>query len=57
MAAKQTRVYARALVALAMLVMLAGCAGRVAVEDRHPDDPWEGFNRSVFTFKDRKSVV
>lgn len=52
MAAKQTRVYARALVALAMLVMLAGCAGRVAVEDRHPDDPWEGFNRGVFAFND-----
>ena len=52
MVAKQTGVYARALVALAMLVLLAGCAGRVAVEDRHPDDPWEGFNRSVFTFND-----
>ncbi len=52
MVAKQTRVYARALVALAMLVMLAGCAGRVAVEDRHPDDPWEGFNRGVFAFND-----
>lgn len=52
MVAKQTGVYARALVALAMLVMLAGCAGRVAVEDRHPDDPWEGFNRGVFAFND-----
>lgn len=52
MVAKQTGIYARALVALAMLVMLAGCAGRVAVEDRHPDDPWEGFNRGVFAFND-----
>jgi len=52
MVAKQKGVYARVLVALAMLVLLAGCAGRVAVEDRHPDDPWEGFNRSVFTFND-----
>src|SRR5690554_898463 len=52
MVAKQKGIYARVLVALAMLVLLAGCAGRVAVEDRHPDDPWEGFNRSVFTFND-----
>nr|WP_231489538.1 VacJ family lipoprotein [Halomonas saliphila] len=32
--------------------MLAGCAGRVAVEERHPDDPWEGFNRRVFSFNE-----
>lgn len=40
-----------ALVAMATL-LLAGCAGRVAVEDRHPDDPWEGFNRGVYAFND-----
>lgn len=37
---------------LALLALLAGCAGKVAPEERHPDDPWEGFNRRVFTFND-----
>ncbi|WP_346797663.1 VacJ family lipoprotein [Halomonas sp. Bachu 37] len=31
--------------------MLSGCAG-AQVEERHPDDPWEGFNRRVFAFND-----
>ncbi|MBA2778652.1 MlaA family lipoprotein [Billgrantia kenyensis] len=52
MVVKQARFYTRALVVLATLAMLAGCAGRVAVEDRHPDDPWEGFNRQVFAFNE-----
>ena len=30
---------------------LSGCAGR---EPPHPDyDPWEGFNRGIFTFNDK----
>ncbi len=52
MVVKQTGILTRALVALAAVAMLAGCAGRVAVEDRHPDDPWEGFNRRVFAFNE-----
>lgn len=52
MVAKQSGIFARVLVVLATLALLTGCAGRVAVEDRHPDDPWEGFNRGVFTFND-----
>ncbi|KAA0011364.1 VacJ family lipoprotein [Billgrantia pellis] len=52
MVVKQTGFLFRALVALAAVAMLAGCAGRVAVEDRHPDDPWEGFNRRVFSFNE-----
>ncbi|AMD01656.1 VacJ family lipoprotein [Halomonas chromatireducens] len=40
------------LVALMTMVMLAGCASNIPVEDRHPDDPWEGFNRQVFAFND-----
>ncbi|WP_355662156.1 MlaA family lipoprotein [Halomonas salifodinae] len=39
-------------VVLMAVSLLAGCAGRVAVEDRHPDDPWEGFNRGVYAFND-----
>nr|WP_240610044.1 VacJ family lipoprotein [Halomonas endophytica] len=34
------------------VAMLAGCAGNIPVEDRHPDDPWEGFNRQVFAFNE-----
>lgn len=52
MVVKQTGFFTRALVAMSLLAMLAGCAGRVAVEDRHPDDPWEGFNRRVFAFNE-----
>lgn len=32
-----------------MLLGLAGCA-TVPSEDRHPDDPWESYNRAVFEF-------
>ncbi|MFW3616250.1 MlaA family lipoprotein [Billgrantia antri] len=52
MVVKQTGFATRLLVALAAMAMLAGCAGRVAVEERHPDDPWEGFNRQVFSFNE-----
>lgn len=52
MAVKQTGFLTRIFVALVALAMLAGCAGRVAVEERHPDDPWEGFNRRVFVFNE-----
>lgn len=52
MVVKQTGFLARISVALAVLAMLAGCAGRAAVEERHPDDPWEGFNRRVFVFNE-----
>jgi phospholipid-binding lipoprotein MlaA len=52
MVVKQTGFLTRTLVALAAMAMLGGCASRVAVEDRHPDDPWEGFNRRVFVFND-----
>jgi phospholipid-binding lipoprotein MlaA len=34
------------------MVLLAGCASTGSGEERHPDDPWEGFNRKVFTFND-----
>jgi len=38
-------------VSLLAVVALSGCAGR---EPPHPDyDPWEGFNRGVFTFNDK----
>lgn len=36
---------------LALTVFLAGCASSQTAE-RHPDDPWEGFNRRVFVFND-----
>ena len=52
MVAKQFGMLTRVLAVLAALSLLAGCAGRVAVEDRHPEDPWEGFNRSVFAFNE-----
>lgn len=39
--------------ALALLLMAtAGCATSGEVRERHPDDPWEGFNRKVFAFND-----
>jgi phospholipid-binding lipoprotein MlaA len=34
-----------------VLAALAGCA-TVPAEDRHPSDPFEGFNRAVFAFND-----
>ncbi|PMR67691.1 MlaA family lipoprotein [Halomonas heilongjiangensis] len=42
----------RRLSTLLAVVLLAGCASTAAVEERHPDDPWEGFNRRVFVFND-----
>lgn len=42
----------RLLVALLMALLLAGCAGNQTLEERHPDDPWEGANRRVFEFND-----
>ncbi|WP_051234122.1 MlaA family lipoprotein [Halomonas halocynthiae] len=33
------------------VVALSGCAG-TSVQDRNPDDPWEGFNRKVFAFNE-----
>lgn len=41
----------RGLVALLVGMTLVGCAGQ-QVTERNPDDPWEGFNRRVFTFND-----
>ncbi|MBD3895883.1 VacJ family lipoprotein [Halomonas sp. ML-15] len=38
--------------ALMMALVLAGCAGAQTIEERNPDDPWEGFNRRVFVFND-----
>lgn len=35
-----------------VLVASAGCATSGAERERHPDDPWEGFNRKVFAFND-----
>lgn len=49
---KRTGSVTRPLVALMTMVMLAGCASNIPIEDRHPDDPWEGFNRQVFAFND-----
>lgn len=34
------------------LAVLAGCASSGEMRERHPDDPWEGFNRKVFAFND-----
>ncbi|MDI5987083.1 VacJ family lipoprotein [Halomonas sp. M4R5S39] len=42
----------RRLSTLLAVVLLAGCASTATVEERHPDDPWEGFNRRVFVFND-----
>ncbi|QJQ94926.1 MULTISPECIES: VacJ family lipoprotein [Halomonadaceae] len=41
----------RCVAVLLATALLAGCAGAQTVE-RHPDDPWEGFNRRVFTFNE-----
>ncbi|PAU78554.1 ABC transporter [Halomonas salipaludis] len=37
---------------LMLALVLAGCAGTQTIEERNPDDPWEGFNRRVFVFND-----
>lgn len=37
---------------LVSLTVLAGCASSGEMRERHPDDPWEGFNRKVFAFND-----
>ena len=42
----------KAVAGLLAVSVLAGCASTAAVEERHPDDPWEGFNRQVFAFND-----
>lgn len=40
-------------VALVLLLgITAGCATTGERQERHPDDPWEGFNRKVFAFND-----
>lgn len=46
-----TRWVGRGTLAL-LLVASAGCASSGEVRERHPDDPWEGFNRKVFAFND-----
>lgn len=46
-----TRWVGRGALAL-LLVANAGCATSGEVQERHPDDPWEGFNRKVFAFND-----
>lgn len=46
------RGWVKAAVALLAATLLAGCASTAAIEERHPDDPWEGFNRRVFAFND-----
>lgn len=40
------------LVALVLLLFLSGCASTGGVESPDPVDPWEGFNRKVFSFND-----
>jgi phospholipid-binding lipoprotein MlaA len=52
MAHERTGSTIRTLVVLVAVVMLAGCAGNMYADDRHPDDPWEGFNRRVFAFNE-----
>lgn len=43
--------FARVLVATLVSATLAACATTAAPpEERHPDDPWEPFNRSVYQF-------
>nr|WP_298249602.1 VacJ family lipoprotein [uncultured Halomonas sp.] len=37
---------------LTTAALLAGCASSGVTQERHPDDPWEGFNRKVFAFND-----
>lgn len=38
--------------ALMTVALLGGCASTGTAEERHPDDPWEGFNRKVFAFNE-----
>ncbi|MWJ27788.1 VacJ family lipoprotein [Halomonas sp. ZH2S] len=40
------------LLLMTSLALLSGCAGAQVAEEKHPDDPWEGFNRRVFAFND-----
>ncbi len=41
----------QAALAILLAAFLTGCASTAApLEDRHPDDPWEPFNRSVYAF-------
>ncbi|MDN3520508.1 VacJ family lipoprotein [Halomonas ramblicola] len=40
------------MVALMAVVLLGGCASTGTPEERHPDDPWEDFNRKVFAFNE-----
>ncbi|NWN81540.1 MAG: VacJ family lipoprotein [Halomonas sp.] len=42
----------RGAMALTAAALLAGCASSGITQERHPDDPWEGFNRKMFTFND-----
>jgi phospholipid-binding lipoprotein MlaA len=42
----------RGLAALLAVLLLAGCASTGSPQERHADDPWEGFNRKVFVFND-----
>ncbi|MGH7894929.1 MAG: MlaA family lipoprotein [Candidatus Binatia bacterium] len=39
-------------VMVGLALILAGGAGARAEEDRSDSDPWEGFNRAIFTFND-----
>lgn len=52
MTATTTGRWGRAAAGLLAVAMLAGCASTATIEERHPDDPWEGFNRRVFAFND-----
>ncbi len=36
---------------LLVILLLSGCAA-IPVEQRHPEDPWERYNRAVFKFND-----
>ncbi|WNK19221.1 VacJ family lipoprotein [Halomonas piscis] len=38
--------------AVALTVVLGGCASSATKGEPHPEDPWEGFNRKVFVFND-----
>lgn len=42
----------RGIAAVLALALLSGCATTGSSQERHPDDPWEGFNRKVFVFND-----
>ncbi|MCH4812072.1 MlaA family lipoprotein [Vreelandella neptunia] len=37
---------------LVALLVISGCASTQTADNANPDDPWEGFNRKVFTFND-----